>query len=175
MKCPRCSKEAITFKKWISGGGIKTRCSECDAELLISGRTLFLLVISAALGIAGYFYCKYDFQISHPAVLPALGIATLLLGVSMAWFFGGYDDLGADQLPSNTGIFPRLVRIGKTMVGICITALIIGKAINKAVGIGKGEGLTSGLLVILIPIWACGGIGLLLILIGSIGNAVSGK
>jgi hypothetical protein len=64
---------------------------------------------------------------------------------------------------------PLLLKIGQQLIGLSILCLVIGGAIVKLFFPQmRGDGLTPTDLIILIPIWSMGGIGLVLWIIGCV-------
>ena len=179
MNCPHCENKAITFYQWSKGiHWIKTSCNECGTSLIASGTTFLLAVLSIVIAVAAAVICHAGLGIESPVVVFSVGFGFLLGGGILTWYCGGYRIAGASNTPSALDAdgerpYSGLIKIGRTLFGICILALIVGRVINRVMGGGKGGGLTSGMLMILIPIWACGVIGIVLMLVGWIGNKLS--
>lgn len=67
MKCPSCHETAISLFNW--GKGLKwykTDCVACGQKLKAAPITIFLFVLSIALGLAGIFLSKIFFKINEP-------------------------------------------------------------------------------------------------------------
>ena len=75
----------------------------------------------------------------------------------------------APQKPGDT-----MKAIGGGMVGLCILCMLVGGKIARTFfPESQGQGLTPTVLMILIPLWSMGIIGLVLLLVGWIRGKVS--
>jgi hypothetical protein len=65
------------------------------------------------------------------------------------------------------GPLPAIIRLGRWLLGACITALVIGNIVSRKVFPERqGKGLDATILAILIPIWSLGIVGIVLLLVG---------
>jgi len=91
MKCPSCSKTAITYLDWIKGlRWHKTSCITCGSKLKATTRVYAGFVLSVFFGTSVALYLKITFGSSRLVAIPvAIGIVFIIATV-IYYFVKGY-------------------------------------------------------------------------------------